>query len=116
MVTTTAEGQSNGKVLMYGLVFLCVVIALISISSSHAEVKHGTDALLVRECIENGNPVTKWVNHDTNRTIDCVMLDDGRFGIRVRCDGNEITCFIKNKMKRMEQVIGYLFNRGYVPK
>src|SRR4030067_3030615 len=73
--------------------------------NDHAVEKHGEAALEVSICLNKNGPLETWFNSDTNRTANVVCLDDGKFGIEI-CDGegNNITCFIKEKMKKLDQV------------
>lgn len=111
------SNDGSGKFL---LIFALAFILLLSISfiaaNSHSIERHGNDALLVEACVNNGGTMEQWWNPNTKRSASICGLPDGRFGILV-CeeDGNVVTCFIKDKMKRLEQVYNYLKNRGYEP-
>jgi hypothetical protein len=98
------------------MILFVLIITLAVIYNTHAVTRHGTDALIVRECMNRQGPLETWTNLETNRDAHIVCLPDGKFGIQV-CDQKdcEITSFIKEKLNRVEQVYRYLRNRGYEP-
>lgn len=88
------------------------------IYGSHAVAKHGLDAELVRECLEKNPPSAIWRKPDGRILLLC-QLPDGRWGVQIRVwdesgAWREITSFIKNKMKSLEQVERWLRNMGAV--
>lgn len=92
------------------IVPLLILMAVI-IYGQHAVAKHGQDAVLVRQCMENKGPMQMWVMPD-GRVENICRLDDGRIGIMVTDGFHEVTSFIKNKMTRLSQVEQYLRNLG----
>lgn len=96
------------------LALLGLVLAAI-LYGTHAVERHGTDAELVRRCVENGGTLETWTNPQTWRQADICRLPDGRFGIMISRFEREVTSFAKDKLRRLEQVRQYLANRGYIP-
>jgi hypothetical protein len=92
------------------IVPLLILMAVI-IYGIHAVEKHGQDAILVRQCMENDGPVQIWVMPD-GRVENICRMNDGRWGIMVTDGFHEVTSFIKNKMTRLSQIEQYLRNLG----
>ncbi len=79
---------------------------------SHAVLRHGREALVARECM-NGWELRMY-NPTTERTGLICMTSEGKWGIVILNKyGEEITAFLKNKAKTLEQVIRYMRNAGY---
>lgn len=84
--------------------------------NDHAVEGHGTDAILIRECLNNNNPTlvlkSRW---DKNVYFRVCQLEDGRFGIQVllRKAGQwiEKTTFVP-KDGSWAKVSKYLFSRA----
>jgi len=123
MCTTTYSNQSNGS----GIGILIIIALIISIfiggfiyfqNSDHATEKHGTDAELVRNSCNNGGIKEIWQNPKTNRIAKICKIEDNLFGVQVLDENDEIeiTAFIKNKMRYIDQIRNYLSNQGYVIK
>ena len=110
------DRKSNFGFIMSVLIFGLLLAFLIAFSMAHAVERHGTDAVIVKTCQETSGNFETWDNPETNRSANIVCLPDGRFGLEIcESDGSMVTCFIKDKMKRIEQVYNYLKNRGYTP-
>lgn len=81
--------------------------------TTHADTKHGSEAGLARTC--NDSREYMFYNPSTMRTAFVCIVQDGRFGIYVMDQARqEVTAFIKNKMKSIDQVRKYMMNSGYV--
>ncbi len=100
---------------------LFIVLALFTfgmlaaiILSAHAVEKHGEMAVIVRQCMQKSGPLETWDNPTTGRQASVCQVGD-RFGIQIVENGREITSFIKEKLKSLEQVRRYLENSGYFP-
>ncbi len=94
------------------LIGLTILAATIGISISHAVLKHGNDAIRVRNCIDNGNP-TFFYQASKSKFIQICMIDPTTFGIRVikKTGGNryeEVTAYIKNTLKSIDDVLQYV--------
>jgi hypothetical protein len=114
-MTTATYQQNRPTGVLFILFIIGIIIMLATTVSLHATQKHGEDAWTVRECINNNGPIESWDNPDTNRTAHIVCTPEGKFGIQI-CERNvEITCFLKNKMKVIDQVHTYLKNAGFKP-
>lgn len=97
--------------------FLLILFAAV-LYGVHALVRHGEDALDVRQCIERHGPVQTWQKPDGRIVLVC-RLEDGRYGVQVRERGGaverEITSFVKSKLRSLRQVEQYLRNSGARP-
>jgi hypothetical protein len=81
-------------------------------TTSHAVMRHGVDAIYARECM-NGWEL-KMYNPQTQRTGLICMTSAGKFGIVILDRfGEEVTAFLREKNKTLEQVIRYMQRRGY---
>ena len=98
------------KLLLFAAIAGSVVLGV------HAVTKHGNDARQVRECLDQGWELQLWYNPDLDRYIRVCMIQDGRFGLQVveSISGKyrEITSFVKNKLRTIQQVEKYLTNGG----
>lgn len=81
--------------------------------NGHATQRHGNDAENVRKCLENFGGIHMFYNPETNRFAEICFMENGKFGIQITEEENEITSFIKNKMSSLRQVFQYLENTGY---
>lgn len=85
----------------------------------HAIDRHGENVVnLIRQCIDKIGPVKTMFNPQSARTASICQLPIGancQWGVQVVAeDGDhEVTCFSKEKMTRLEQVVHYLTNVGY---
>lgn len=102
------------------LIFLAIIVLAASACAYgvHAVEKHGHDAAAVRHCLENNDPLQKWVKMTDGRVFLVCLLEDGRFGVQIRTEfeEREITSYIfraskgvKVKLCQLEQ---YLRNVG----
>jgi hypothetical protein len=99
------------------IILLVVVLAAAAcLYCEHAVKAHGADAVKVRECLENNDPLQQWVSMRDGRVFLVCALEDGRFGIQIRdeTEQREITSFIYRASKgmrvRLSQVENYLRN------
>ena len=122
MTTTTyTQKQPNlGWVII--LVILAVIIAFASVSTanSHAVTKHGTAGAMVRDCIDKGGTIGVY-EHRTNKAKELWLceIEPGLFGIQIRINlkgdkQDEVTAFTKSKMSKLEEVLRYIKNSGYI--
>lgn len=93
-----------------------IVILLIGITSiiygMHAVVRHGQDALNIRQCIEKNGPVQIWRSLDKSTFYLLCQLDKGIYGLlAAAADGHEKTAFIP-KSGAWNEVIEYIRNLG----
>ena len=113
---TTSEQRSPSRLPLL-LMALALIAGVIAFSSgmSHALERHGREALLVSECLQRGGEIQLWFNPVTNRHAQICQIDPEKFGIRISINDlkDTVTQFIKNKMRRIEQVERYLTNGGY---
>lgn len=79
---------------------------------SHAVMRHGIDAIYARECRDGWE--LRMYNPQTQRTGLICMTSAGKFGIVILDRfGKEVTAFLRDKNKTLEQVIRYMQRRGY---
>ncbi len=125
MTATYMQRQyhSRGIGWMFALIALLVAAYLIAAAAvqmqNHADLKHGAEAELVRQCIQKNGVLDTWVKPD-GRRVDICNVPDGRYGLHIYAlDDNgtvhEITAFIKNKFHSFDQVSRYLKNCGAEP-
>lgn len=106
-------------------VFVTLIIAwpaisqiVIDISQSHAAERHGaTTAETVRNCLNDRGEFARWVNPQSGYILRVCQLENGRFGVQVaRGISNdvvdEVTAFVKEKMRDYADVARYLQNSG----
>lgn len=92
---------------------ILIVSQAVSSDPSHAFERHGIEANMARECSTGQHALTLFKNPVTGR-IAYVCLIDGLWGMHILDEmGNEVTAFLKNKMKTFEQVLKYMRNSGY---
>lgn len=114
MTTQTVEMRAWRMPAWPLLVVLLAGLALMAITlSDHAVERHGADALLVRQCMNDRPPIETWFHPSTGRQASICQIDDGRFGIQIEEAGREVTSFVKEKLRHIDQVRRYLVNRGY---
>ena len=120
-MVTTRSTSSLVILLVIGMVIFSLVqliaplVGSLSYSAStttyHATQKHGLDASMAREC--SSRPELKFYNDHTRRTAYMCVVS-GFFGIHIIDDrGEEVTAFLKNRMKTVDQVVQYMKNSGY---
>jgi hypothetical protein len=81
-------------------------------TSLHADRRHGIEASMARTC-NPANYEHKFYNPHTKRTA-YICTVSGIFGIHILDElGEEVTSFLKNKMKNFDQVLCYMKNAGY---
>ena len=107
--TACSENPSPAKALFL-LLFIVMIGGLVLFSLAHATERHGDMVTEVCSAPIIHQAFRQW----DNRQANVCQLPDGRFGIMVcEKDGGLVTCFIKEKMKELEDVLRYLQNRGY---
>lgn len=112
------ESSNTPRFLLLVVIFIVTAAALMvimmSVPSQHAIEKHGSDAWLAAQTCGSHNYSVKMFNPETSR-VAFVCLTERGWGVVIESlDGSNVTAFIKEKMKRIEQVVKYLQNRGYV--
>ena len=117
MMETVLDEPRVGFLGLFGLViillFALTVGLVLSFSMAHAVEKHGDDALLIKQCYDNGNVLTKWRKPDGRILYACEMPERTCFGVIV-AEGNPediVTCF-PNKSKTLAKLFNYFRNAG----
>ncbi len=107
----TTMTMSNPKTLSpYPIVLALIIVAMV-VLSYHAVAKHGTAAYAASQCAER--PELRMVNPENGRIALICMTDRG-WGIYIQeHDGRNVTAFVKEKMKKLTDVIRYMRNAGY---
>ena len=99
-----------------GCEWFVAIMGVVILHQAHAIIRHGMEAIAVREHIAQYGHDQLWEYPDNPRKIYVCRLCDGRYGIQVVTkEGGawvEVTSFIKNRMKRLSQIENYLENRG----
>lgn len=99
--------------LLLSILVVSILIAMAAVSV-HAIAKHGQAALVASQCADF--PEFRMINPLTGRIASICLTDEG-WGVAItESDGQAVTSFIKEKAKRIEQVIQYLRNAGYQTK
>ncbi|RPJ39271.1 MAG: hypothetical protein EHM35_02760 [Planctomycetaceae bacterium] len=117
-MTTASLSIGYSPSLPWKPLFLLVIVVLAALGlvyGTHAVEQHGVNALAVRACVENGGTLETWENPETFRQASICLLPDGRFGVMIHRFGREVTSFVKDKLRSLDQVRRYLSNRGYLP-
>jgi hypothetical protein len=109
MTATTMTANSSGLPIK-NLILLAIIIALAAISV-HALAKHGRGAIVANQCADY--PELRMVNPQTGRIAFICFTEDGWGVAIIESNGNPVTSFLKDKAKRIEQVIHYMRNAGY---
>lgn len=92
-----------------------LAVAASETAASHANLKHGAEAEIARQCYDKTN-ATRFYNPLTGRTGLVCLTESGKYGLVVLDkSGREITAFLKNKLKTFDDVLRYMRNRGYTP-
>jgi len=98
------------------ILMLIVCITIVFVLSIHALEKHKTDAEIVEECLDKNGPIATLTRSSDNRKAIICEVFPGKFGVKIDEEsGTNVTAFIKNKLKTLEQVFKYLDNTGYAP-
>ena len=108
-----ARRRGSGSRLMLIVLLIAFVMAAIAVAPSiHAAVKHGSEANTARQCLD-GRQATLFVNPTTNRWAVVCQVGE-MWGVVILNEAREeITAFVKNKMKTFDQVLRYMKNAGY---
>jgi len=100
--------------------FLLLAIGIIVIVylglGMHPLEKHPTDSIQVENCLNSNGALFRWTRPTDNRSATVCEISPNTWGIKIdESNGENVTAFIKNKFKRLDQVIQYLINSGYAP-
>lgn len=97
-------------------VFLLLAVGLLVmfslIISEHAAERAGS--LDAWGCTNNGGTLGTMYNPQTGRNATICKLPDGSFWACISEGSRCVTLISKEKLQRLEQVVQYLRNRGYV--
>ena len=120
------ESQNSGMGL-FGWMFLILLVLVaivfvlpqadkfqIDVATNHAEQQHGQEAISIRDCLKQNGAVLSLRNPVTGRYADVCQFPSGAYGLQItNSAGEEITAFLKQKARNVEDVLRYLLNRGY---
>jgi hypothetical protein len=108
------NGGWFGKFL--GLILFAVLGCILYTVCEHAIEKHGTDAFLVDQCLNNHGAMGVWQRKSDGHFAFPCQIDSNKWGIKFdKCSGENCTAFIKEKLKRLEHLIRYLHNQNFEP-
>src|SRR3972149_8636488 len=103
---------------LFLLVCVGVIVLAVGYAISHGPERHPGEAEQVRQCLNQNGTLQVWMNPDTGRLANVCQVGPSLFGIQIiqkaKEGWDEITGFTKPKMKRLEQVMQYLRNTGYI--
>jgi len=87
-----------------------------SFASAHANQKHGAVAEAIDDVCHQGGEVTMMNPNTKRQAIICKIQLDGQelFGVSIYESGENVTSFLKEKMRSVDEVVRYLSNQGYV--
>lgn len=109
-MTAATLTSNRGLGSLKALILLALVIMLAAVSL-HALEKHGEKAIIASQCADR--PELRMTNPQTGRIAFICMTEAG-WGVAItESNGNPVTSFLKDRAKRIEQVIKYLGNAGY---
>jgi hypothetical protein len=112
MTTLVLEQKKSPNLL---LLFALLVVASIAVEYGlHSVEKHNEKAVAVRECVQQGKVLGTWINPENGRKALICQVGDNLFGIMIMKGKFEITSFLKEKLKSVNDVFRYLSNQGYV--
>lgn len=99
-------------------ILILLLLAVAVAATAHAVMKHGEQAKLIRQCLDNGGPHSVWAAMEsTNKFFQACQLNDGRYGIRiierVKAGWRERTSFIV-KDGTLTQLKEYLTARATI--
>lgn len=96
--------------LLFGLIVVMAMTNQMQVAlNDHAVMKHGNDALAVRNCLDNNGPVQVWRTFDKATYFLICKTGDREFGIQpVTKDGFEKTAFIKGAWNDTMKYLGKL--------
>ncbi len=93
------------------LIALALAAAAVALNA-HALERHGSEAESVAQCVSGGGEIQRWMEPG-GRIARVCQIDPGLFGVLIEtADGQNVTAFIKNKMRTLGQVEQYLKNQG----
>jgi hypothetical protein len=107
------QNRSGGGSFLLVVLLLAFVMAAV-VCGAHAVQRHGQDAVAVRECLDKHGQIELWFNPVTGRHARVCQIQDALFGVQITKGDREITSFVKDKMRCLDQVRTYLANRGYL--
>lgn len=108
MTTISYTISPTHKPVTWLLVILMVATATLS---AHAVAKHGSDAIAASMCTDR--PEVRMINPETGR-IALICWTERGWGVYIQtADGQNVTAFVKDKMRMLSDVIRYMRNAGY---
>jgi hypothetical protein len=115
MEATLDRPSSNRILPLIGISIVAAsILALLIVTNAHAFERHGASVYTASSCFDN-NPSFRMYNPTTQRNAD-VCFDGSKFHIHITTkNGDAVTTFTKDKMSKVDQVVRYLTNAGYLP-
>ncbi|HFC08423.1 MAG TPA: hypothetical protein ENJ54_01010 [Chloroflexi bacterium] len=101
--------------IVLGLIGLALVVGGQIATSQHAVERHGSEAIAIRQCVQNGSSIRRFWRLRNGRYAVMCKLPDGKWGIeifeRLRQKWQEVTAFVPRDGSA-EAVQRYLWQRG----
>lgn len=109
-MTAATLTSNRGSGSLKAIILLALIIMLAAVSL-HALEKHGEKAIIASQCADR--PELRMTNPQNGRIAFVCMTERGWGVAIIESNGNPVTSFLKDRARRIEQVIRYLRNSGY---
>ncbi|GAP10591.1 hypothetical protein BECAL_01764 [Bellilinea caldifistulae] len=107
----TTMTMSNSKTLSPYPIVLTLIVITMAVLSYHAIAKHGSAAYAASQCADS--PEVRMINPMNGRVAYICWTERG-WGVYIQApDGTNVTAFVKEKLKKLADVIRYMRNTGY---
>lgn len=110
----STQRNPNSTIKILFIIVFGMLATLGIICCEHATKKHGADAVLVRQCMDQKGPIEIYQKPD-GRLVNVCQIADKQFGIMITEGKYEVTSYIKEKMTRLSQVRKYIESMGAKP-
>lgn len=107
----TTMTMTNGQRISLKPLIVAMILIALAVVSMHALAKHGQAAVMASQCADS--PQVRMRNPVTSRIAFVCLTETGWGVVITERDGQPVTSFLREKAKRLEQVIRYLRNGGY---
>lgn len=116
------QNQTSSPIKWFFILLFCLGLICSIICCEHATKKHGSDADLVRQCMEEKGPMQVWKKPD-GRFANVCQISERVFGIMITDklvtnkmgkNVHEVTSYIKENMSKFSEVRAYLERMGAV--
>jgi hypothetical protein len=89
----------------------------VTVPSSHALEKHGTDAIAAANCFNGAGTIMtqQYIRPDDGRKMSFCRMGSNWFVKIDTCDGINVTCFPRPGALSLREVLDYAIHSGFVP-